>query len=82
MEKNKTPDEPAGKLSHGVTARRVGWWGVQAVSQGPAGVDAAWATVRVSPHAWGRTGALGTGQRAFLTQVFLQLSYSLEMVFN
>lgn len=37
---------------------------------------------RVSPHAWGRTGALGTGQRAFLTQVFLQLSYKFEVIFN
>ena len=41
------------------------------------------ATVRrVSPRAWRRTGALGTGQRAFLTQVFLQLSGKFEVISN
>lgn len=41
------------------------------------------ATVRrVSPHAWRRTGALGTGQRAFLTQVFLQISVKFEVISN
>lgn len=41
------------------------------------------ATVRrVSPHVWGTTGALGAGQRAFLTQVFLQLSCKFEVISN
>ena len=39
--KNKTPDEPAGEeVVTWCHCTEVGWWGVQAVSQGPAGVDA------------------------------------------
>ena len=37
---------------------------------------------RVWPHVWGRTGALGAGERAFLTQVFLQLSCKSEVISN